>query len=383
MFQLAGSAVMVKEGSIGSLSIKIPWKLQNCQIDVEELELVLAPFVATNAGNMPSHDTDKCTDKSGPDPGAAPESPGSSVSLDIHEGVKTIAKIVKWFLTSFHVRLKKLIVAFDPCLDVEDKRASDFHRSLVLRIAEIEYGTCVSEDSKSVSLLGKAKLTNFVKFHGAVLEFLKMEDVDSSLQHNSCLTTSFSQWHTGRSSLGTTAVILTGADGGFSGKLSLSIPWKNGFLDIRTVDADFSVDPVELRLQPNTIKYVIVIWESLKNVGGASRSHFNYKAVDSPGSATLGSDIVKPIKGNFSKLTCASVAEETLPDALLPQTHVIHNWVPLSINEEVETELEQDYGARFISLLLMLNYMAFLNYYLVSRELFVDYYSNIFLIFAY
>ncbi|KAJ6798912.1 autophagy-related protein 2 [Iris pallida] len=365
--KMAGSAVMVKEGSIASLSIKIPWKLQNCQIEVEELELVLAPYVnkntTTDAG-VPSQSSKHCmgngTDKH--DTGSIPEN-SASVSLDIHEGVKTIAKIVKWFLTSFHVRLRNLIVAFDPCLDV-DVKATDPHRSLVLRIEEIEYGTCVSEDpsvfpnSKVDSLIGKAKLTNFVKFQGALIEFLKMDDVDNSPQFNSSLGTSFSEWQTGNSTLRSTVTVLAGANGGFSGRLNLSIPWKNGSLDIRKVDADFSMDPLQLSLQPSTIKWLIVIWESLKNVGATSRSHANYKAAEpipsnsryynhpsTLGSSIIGCDAGTAARESLSKALYSAISEETLPDVMLPRTHVIHNWVPLSINEDAETELEQDYGA--------------------------------------
>ncbi|KAJ0983471.1 hypothetical protein J5N97_011726 [Dioscorea zingiberensis] len=109
--KLTGAAVMVKEGSIGSLSMKIPWKLKNCQIEVEELELVLAP----NVGNKMPGNADCCNlshdgeqhmridaDKLG---GTVQENP-QVAPMDVHEGVKTIAKIVKWLLTSFHVRLK-------------------------------------------------------------------------------------------------------------------------------------------------------------------------------------------------------------------------------------------------------------------------------------
>lgn len=244
-----------------------------------------------------------------------------------------------------------MIVGFHPRLDADEKAASDFRRSIVLRIKEIEYGTCVSEDPKTDTVLGKAKLTNFVKFYGAVVEFLKMDDVDCSLQENSCLGASSSECHIRRSCSGSTATVLSGAGGGFSGKLNLSIPWKNGSLDMRKVDADLSVDPVELSLQPNTIKWTIGIWESIKSIGVPSRSPVNSKVVDSPGSAIQGFDIFKRSEGSFSKSTSASVTEETFRDAVLPDRKVIHDY----LSEKVETELEQDYGARFNSLLCILN----------------------------
>ena len=48
-----------------------------------------------------------------------------SASVDVHEGVKTIAKMVKWLLTSFHVKVKKLIVVFDSSL-VENEHKIGF-----------------------------------------------------------------------------------------------------------------------------------------------------------------------------------------------------------------------------------------------------------------
>ncbi|RZS00135.1 hypothetical protein BHM03_00029786 [Ensete ventricosum] len=93
----------------------------NCEIEVDELELVLGPFSESNipptdADCSPlSHDGQQRTstnvDKIEPGPS---QDHYSSIPVDVHEGVKTIAKIVKWILTSFHVRLKGIIVAFDP-----------------------------------------------------------------------------------------------------------------------------------------------------------------------------------------------------------------------------------------------------------------------------
>ena len=44
--QLGLTPVIIKEGFIGSISIKIPWKAlaaKECEINVEDLELVLVP----------------------------------------------------------------------------------------------------------------------------------------------------------------------------------------------------------------------------------------------------------------------------------------------------------------------------------------------------
>ncbi|CAA6656458.1 unnamed protein product [Spirodela intermedia] len=249
--KLGDSPVFVKEGTILSLSIKVPWKMKNCQIEVEDLELVIAPC----------RDSRLPTDKD-----------LVFCSLDVHEGVKTIAKIVKWFLTSFNVTIRNLIVAFDPCSESDD---SSSHMNLVLRIAEMEYGTRVSEDAnlQPNSLLGIAKLTNFIKFHGAVIEFLKMDETCSS-------ETSTSENSFKGSPSGSTSPVFTGAAGGFSGILNLSIPWKNGSLDISKVDADITLDPVELLLQPSTMKWIMISWESLKKVDKDGRNHVNLSNTD-------------------------------------------------------------------------------------------------------
>lgn len=121
----------MKEGSIGSLLVTMPWKGKGCEIEVEELELVFAPCgghknefgtescVLKQDGNYPiGHDSGKVAQEK-------VENVTVSASVDVHEGVKTIAKMVKWLLTSFHVKVKKLIVAFDSSL-VENEHKIGF-----------------------------------------------------------------------------------------------------------------------------------------------------------------------------------------------------------------------------------------------------------------
>ncbi|XP_077225008.1 autophagy 2 [Tasmannia lanceolata] len=349
--KLGVAPVIVKEGSIGSLLVRIPWKVKNCQIEVEELELVLGP--RTNS-NLPV-DIDKCTSSEDGkqhlsstleklDFEKTHES-AESLHLDVHEGVKTIAKMVKWLLTSFHVKVKNLIVAFDPLLEKDEKRPES-QRTLVFRISETEYGTCFSEDASTISdsrldsFLGMSRLTNFVKFQGAIVEFLEMEDVDNHLPLSGSMTP-----------------ILTGEIGGFSGTLKLSIPWKNGSLDIRKVDADICIEPMLLRLQPGTINWIISLWECLKNVGMDASSNVNCKAVESLyldsssryHSSTLGSavDRVATVSEKKSAGLCSLMSQETLTDGLLPQAHLILDWVPMSINKNQKDtgEGDSDYGA--------------------------------------
>ncbi|KAF8406332.1 hypothetical protein HHK36_008419 [Tetracentron sinense] len=347
--KLGTAAVIVKEGSIGSLLVRIPWQGESCQIEVDELELVLGLCVGNNslAGaeifissqdgkQHVSHGLEKPEHE-------MVNSAATSVSLDVHEGVKTIAKMVKWLLTSFHVKIKNLIVAFDPCLEKDENRSVS-HTSLIFRIKETECGTHVSEeatlnnDSRVESFLGMSRLTNFVKFQGGIVELLQMEDVDKQTQ----------------------VPILTGEAGGFSGTLKLSIPWKNGSLDIRKVDADVSIDPVELRFQPSTVKWFICLWESLKIFDNDGKCQMHYKATDSIyfnaasqchsstiDSAVIATDRMMPYIESSSAGFCSLTSQETVTDALLPGSHFIPDWVSLSINKNQKDRggAEPDLGA--------------------------------------
>ncbi|KAF8405048.1 hypothetical protein HHK36_009945 [Tetracentron sinense] len=369
--ELGAAAVIVKEGSIGSLLVKIPWKGKSCQIEVDELELVLGPCAGNNlpagAETLISSQDGKQRVSHGLE---KPEhemvnNDTTSVSLDVHEGVKTIAKMVKWLLTSFHVKIKKLIVAFDPCSEKDEKRSGS-HTSLVLRITETECGTSISEDASSnndarvESFLGMSQLTNFVKFQGAIVELLQMDDVDNQSRVPGVSGTTFSEWYFGSCPVNSTTPILTGENGGFSGTLKVSIPWKNGSLDVCKVDTDVSIDPVELRFQPSTVKWFICLWESLKNLGKHDRSHMHYKATDSMyfssasqchsssiSSAVIATDSMMPNSENSSAGFCTLMCREPVTDALLPGSHLIPDWVTLSINKSQKERAgaEPDFGA--------------------------------------
>jgi hypothetical protein len=48
ILQIANSTMVLKKGSMKSLSIKIPLKLKSCEIKIEELELIIAPYITTD-----------------------------------------------------------------------------------------------------------------------------------------------------------------------------------------------------------------------------------------------------------------------------------------------------------------------------------------------
>ncbi|KAL0356821.1 UNVERIFIED_CONTAM: Autophagy-related protein 2 [Sesamum calycinum] len=223
-----GTAVLVKEGSIGSLLVTMPGRME-----VVELS------------SSSSHGIKKLDNET-------LNSRVANASVDVHEGVKTIAKMVKWLLTSFHVKIKKLIVAFDPLLEEGNKKGLD--KILVLRISEIECGTHISEDAPSNSyttannFLGLSRLTNFVKFQGAILELLDVDGLDHQSPHECSTEMAVGNSFSGYGSSGSMVTIICGEKGGFSGNLKLSLPWKDGSLDVSKVDADIHIEPIEIRI---------------------------------------------------------------------------------------------------------------------------------------
>ncbi|EEF43703.1 autophagy-related protein 2 isoform X2 [Ricinus communis] len=350
----ATTPLVIKEGSIGSLSVKMPWKGKGFQVEVDELELVFSLAACstnkTPAGDKNSglnRDSDSCVQNDGGNHGYYMMDGAAKSSIgDVHEGVKTIAKMVKWFLTSFHVNVKSLIVAFEPYS--ADQKKFQNQKILVLRISETECGTCVYDDDKSYSdsrvesFLGISHLTNFITFQGAVLELLQMDDVDKQTSSSCPLGSSFSELFSGHCLRDATSPIMTGGKDGFSGNLKLSIPWKNGSLDIRKVDAHVSIEPMELRFQPSTIKWLLLLWETYK----ALDEEMHNKSTDSIDlnlsshlysstfmSTKVATDKVIPVHGSFFSAFSSLTGQESTSEAMLPGPHLIPNWVPNSVKE--------------------------------------------------
>lgn len=390
----AATSLIIKEGSIRSLLVRLPWKGKGCEVEVDELELVLAPYAEDNLpAGVETCNSDQDGNQDLPyDIGKldheVTDKAAKSSTGDVREGVKTIAKIVKWFLTSFHVKIKRLIIAFDPNLPKDEKKLGS-PRALVLRISETECGTCVSDDAnpkaetKAESFLGISQLTHFVKFQGAVLELLQMDGIDTETcfpRMETTLCESFS----GCCSSSVTNPILTGERGGFSGNLKLSIPWKNGSLDIRKVDADVSIDPVELRFQPSTMEWLLHSWETFKKLEKDGSNYILNKSTDTvhlnsasncllskPGSASIFMNKVIPIHGEVSDSSSFTMRESPA-EAQLPGPHLISDWVPLSTDRSQKAGIEEelDFGARLVILLklsvsfspLIIKLSSFLSY---------------------
>ncbi|KAF8723706.1 hypothetical protein HU200_021670 [Digitaria exilis] len=323
--KLAGSPIMLKEGSIKSLLIRFA---ASCEIVVEELELVLTPSVESEVSDVQNEcsfsgsTSDAHTSVKNQRYESDINQCSTSVSRDVDEGVKRIANAVKWFLTSFNIRLKNVYVVFDPQTNL-DSWLPETNRSLVFRIKELEFGT----------QLGLFKLNNFLTFHEAVIEFLKMDDVDALLQNDPMRRTAeVSAQHS-------TTAVLTGPIGGFSGKLNLSIPWNKGCLDFKKIDADVSVDSLELRLQISSIRWIMKVWDALqrKPVNEQNCAHnaadisisSSRSAFCSPASSYLksGSDSVVTASECLAHGTISQSRQDKDQDSFLTRAHVITDWM--------------------------------------------------------
>ncbi|CAN4107707.1 unnamed protein product [Withania somnifera] len=351
----SAAAVYVQEGSIGSLLMTMPWKGDGCRIEVDELELVLAPeanFSRSTLGKcLPTQGSAASVnqDLGNHNDDAVDDCGSKTTAFDVHEGVKTIAKMVKWLLTSFHVEVRKLIIAFDPCLGEEKEEG--LCRTIVLRVSEVECGTCISEgdsldiEAADANFLGLTQMTNFIKFRGAVLEFLRIDEVVDKTPNTCASGTATAEWS--RNCLpNVTTPILTGETGGLSGNLKLSIPWRNGSLDIREVEADASIDPLVIKLQPSTIRCLIHLCGVLKDMGKKKDTELfpcdSVMICDSTkaDTAMLSTDQVIPGSKAFSA-ACA-FKSEPVREALLSESCLISDWV--SRSRKVNDAEEPDFG---------------------------------------
>ncbi|XP_076951315.1 autophagy-related protein 2-like [Bidens hawaiensis] len=321
--KFGGSSILVvKEGSIGALTVKLPWKNRNCEIELDELEIVVGP-----GQKRDSHIVNEAF-TSGQDEFVTPghEAVNSSMAtstVDLHEGVKTIAKMVKWLLTSFHVKVRKLIVALDLPEEPDGKRCST---TLVLRFGEVECGTGISDDVDSKSqqtvdgFLGLSRLTNFVKFDAGTLEFIRPDG-------------------------NATTPVITGQKGGVSGTIKLSIPWKNGSLDIRKLDADVNIDPLELRLQPSSMKSVMHFMNVFEELDKDRKSFMHNKPTESiyhSVSSSHGSFEFSSQKPD----SYSPIEKDSVFNALLRSSHLISDWMTSSaIPDQEQKNEESEFGA--------------------------------------
>ncbi|KAL8143574.1 hypothetical protein V2J09_016606 [Rumex salicifolius] len=330
--------IRVQAGSIHSLLLQLPWSGEGCHVEIDEIELQL---MLANCDDHGLSESSSPYDSSQDDSSVtnlekhihhAVNESTISASGSVHEGVKAVANMIKSLLTSFHVKIRKVIVALDPCTEnceIDIK----LQKTLVMRITEIECGTHISTEEFQHA----SRLTNFLKFKGATLELLQVDDAK-----NHEPVPSVPGW--GSSPLATTN-ILTGKECGFSGTLSVSLPWNNGSLDIRKVDADVQIDPIKLKLEPRILKWFFILWETLNSYENGKNGidvNLNSSCLSSVLDHTLRPAAKsKQSCGSSSVDLCFSLREEKLPDILLPESNLIFDWVPYSIGKNQKDGIQE------------------------------------------
>lgn len=151
--------MIIKEGFITSISIKIPWEAlaaEKYEINVLEFELVLVP----QAEFKTYHSFEECSTSqvcSSASPsqlnvekvdGCGIHLNGGSTYLGVQDGVKMISKMLERLFLGLHVKRKNLIVAFEKLpktcnIDLGVEISCQSQIILALRVIQTEYGTNV------------------------------------------------------------------------------------------------------------------------------------------------------------------------------------------------------------------------------------------------
>lgn len=381
--QLGVTPVIIKEGLIGSISIRIPWKAlaaEKCEINVEDFELVLVPRTEfkTSSSYEECSTSEVCSSASPSRlnseqvEGCGIHANGGSTYLGVQDGVKMIAKMVERLLLGLHVKIKNLIIAFEQATETCRVESSCQSQSiLALRVLQTEYGTDVSGDAcESAGLhpdnvTGFVMLTKVINFYGVTVDLYDVIDKDAQPGSLRPIASVLSGRSAGSQPGKSPVPIIDGNGGGFSGSVQLSIPWKSGSMDIPKVNAEIHFDPVKLQLQPCTIQRLISLLDSIgecrdkgsePSLRSSNRQSFGqsmgfehdfYSCLHLEESVTSTTDVMfSSFAGSFSDLPSA-IREETENSTLIPDSMIISNWVQnVDLGESVDEFFECMDGTR-------------------------------------
>lgn len=386
--QLGVTPVIIKEGFIGSISIKIPWKAlaaEKCEINVEELELVLVPrteaktssnseecstsevYSSTTSSRLNSEQVEGC---------GVPAN-GGYTYLGVQDGVKMIAKMVERLLLGLHIKIRSVIIVFEQATDtcstnlgVESSCQSQ--SILALRVLQTEYGTDVSGDAcESAGLhpdnaTGHVMLTKIINFHGVTVDLYDVVEKDTKPASLRPIASLLSGRSAGSQPGQCPVPIIDGNGSGFSGSVQLSIPWKSGSMDIPKVNAEIHFVPVKLQLQPCTIQRLISLLQSIgecrdkasePSLRSSNRQSFRQSTgfendlhrscLHLEESVTSTTDVMfNSLAESFSDLP-SPIREETANSTLIPDSMIISNWVQnVDLGESVDEFFECMDGTR-------------------------------------
>ncbi|CAM6122683.1 unnamed protein product [Calypogeia fissa] len=366
--QLGDASVAIKEGSIGSVRAKIPWKVlttESCEIEVDELKLVIVPRpqCEENGSNNPApSEIDDLRFVDGPqyplgDADASGLGPvGGGAYMGVDDGVRMIAKMVERVLLGLRVKVSNMIIVFeeqpgkesDPLPGDLDARMpaqqlTPPHCLLIVRVAYVEYGVEApqidsEEPVKAASGTEQGMLVKVVKFKGATVEVVDVQDEIVGCEGPAHDPEGIDGTRT--DFLGQPVFVLFGEGGGLEGSIQLSVPWRDGIVDVPKVHADISISPLKLRLSPHQIEQVLSFAQAYSREGGLGAgsspsgpalksSMWNgdftgsrfYSALD------RNSELFKSFSGSMPGKSGRGIEAESLSTSFLPVTRFISDWM--------------------------------------------------------
>ncbi|CAM6061747.1 unnamed protein product [Sphagnum tenellum] len=295
--QLGETSLVIKEGLVGSITAKIPWKVlaaEACEIEVNDLELVVFPRVAAYHATCGGGETwgKTCINKE-----LQPQDPHHHFSLSkgegdlcgtggggcggayvgVDDGVRMIAKMVERVLSGLRVKVTNLTIRWTCC-------TAPPQSIMVARVAYVEYGVEGPDEQldgtlHSSATNGEEESTMFVKvikFKGVTMEFV--DELDGDGQQSERLTVDLEPGGApvvgngvvvDKRFLGYAIPFLMGDHGhGVAGSIQLGMPWHDGTLDVPKINAEFFISPLKVRASACKIQQLFLLIESFSNWGG-------------------------------------------------------------------------------------------------------------------
>ncbi|KAL2619934.1 hypothetical protein R1flu_000139 [Riccia fluitans] len=381
--QLGSAAVDIKTGVVGSIKAKIPWRVltdESCVIELEDLKLVVVPRPSSgdskkDTSAAPSTEKVRFVDSqdylAAESDGYAQGVGGGGAYMGVDDGVRVIAQMVERILLNLRIKVANLIIVFEE----QDLEPSDgngvsvignggraFYSTLLVRVPRMEYGveTAVPEmeDNAKGSTEGEPNmLVKVVKFEGATVEVADVLNVGLGSKdrfENSTAPSSSSKLCSTREPV----KILEGDHGGIYGTIQLSVPWKDGTVDVPKFHADLVISYLQLKVSPQEIYQLSSLVRAFTSVGGTGLETASFVPVvgtsahsavsfgDMPkrnyvaASAEKSRDIHRSISESVSA-TSGGVLEATSPNnSFLPLSRFISNWMYSGGSEGQKTEID-------------------------------------------
>ncbi|BBN15299.1 autophagy-related protein 2 [Marchantia polymorpha subsp. ruderalis] len=386
--QLGYAAVAIKEGIVGSVKARIPLRVltdESCMIELEDLKLVVIPRPSSQNGADDSlaasgieavRFVDSQDYLGGDGDGYCQSAGGGGAYLGVDDGVRMIAQMVERILLNLRVKVTNLVIVFEEqnlasgngtCEHEQDRRKSShrssvFHSILVVRVPRLEYGVEtappeVDDTGKGSNEVEPNMLVKVVKFEGATVEVADVLKVKVSRDVEE---ESITMDHSQPSFLRKPVKILDGDLDGITGTIQLSVPWKDGTVDVPKFHADIMIGTVKLKASPHEIRQLFSLVQVFTAVGETDMdkgNSFPFVSPSTQGAVSVGDlsktrgyvaasiDRSRDIYRSFAEpfpINGGQVSEAAPPNSsLLPFTKFISwNWMYSGASEGQRKDVE-------------------------------------------